>query len=299
MSTVEVSIPRRGSASQPFARRIAGNARHNPLAALGIVLVVIFVIFALFAPWIAPQDPAAINLPARLDTVSHAHWLGTDELGRDILSRVIYGARISMLVGGCVVLTSLALGLIVGSIAGYYGGAVDRFFNVVVMNAFLSFPGILIAIAFVAFRGPGIFNLIVALSLSGWVGYARLVRGQVLAAREREYVEASRALGASDLRIIVHHILPNIIQPVIVQAAIGMAGAILLEATMSFLGLGVPPPTASWGAMLNDGRAHLFDAPHLVLFPAVAVMLAVLSFNFIGDALRDYLDPRSRIEAGL
>jgi peptide/nickel transport system permease protein len=262
-------------------------------------MVAVFVVFALFAPWIAPQDPATIDLPLRLDPVSHAHWFGTDELGRDILSRVIYGARISMLVGGSVVLASLALGLVIGSIAGYYGGAIDRFVNVVLMNAFLSFPGILIAIAFVAFRGPGIFNLVIALSIGGWVGYARLVRGQVLAAREREFVEAARALGASDLRIIVRHILPNIIQPVIVQAAIGMAGAVLAEATMSFLGLGVPPPTASWGTMLNDGRAHLFDAPHLVLFPALAVMLAVLSFNFIGDALRDYLDPRSRIEAGL
>jgi len=204
-----------------------------------------------------------------------------------------------MVVGSCVVLTSLALGLIIGSIAGYYGGGIDRFVNVVLMNAFLSFPGILIAIAFVAFRGPGIFNLVLALSIGGWVGYARLVRAQVLATREREFVEAARALGASDLRVIVRHILPNIIQPVIVQAAIGMAGAVLAEATMSFLGLGVPPPTASWGAMLNDARAHLFDAPHLVLFPAAAVMLAVLSFNFIGDALRDLLDPRSRIEAGL
>jgi peptide/nickel transport system permease protein len=282
-----------------IGRRIAGNVRHNPLAAAGVVLVILFVILALFAPWIAPQDPAAINLPVRLDSISHAHWFGTDELGRDILSRIIHGARISMLVGSCVVLTSLGLGLIIGAIAGYYGGAIDRFVNIVLMNAFLAFPGILIAIAFVAFRGPGIFNLVVALSLGGWVGYARLVRGQVLAAREREFVEASRALGASDLRIITRHILPNIIQPVIVQAAIGMAGAILAEATMSFLGLGVPPPTASWGTMLNDGRSHLFDAPHLVLFPALAVMLAVLSFNFIGDALRDYLDPRSRIEAGL
>ncbi len=274
-------------------------ARHNPLAATGAVLVVIFVTFALFAPWIAPQDRAHIDLPTRLEAPSSAHWFGTDELGRDILSRIIYGSRISMLVGSCVVATSLALGLIVGSIAGYYGGRIDRFVNIVVMNAFLSFPGILLAIAFVAFRGPGIFNLVLALSLGGWVGYARLVRAQVLAAREREYVEAARALGASDLRVIVRHILPNIIQPVIVQAAIGMAGAILAEATMSFLGLGVPPPTASWGTMLNDGRAHLFDAPHLVIFPALAVMLAVLSFNFIGDALRDYLDPRSRIEAGL
>lgn len=262
-------------------------------------MVVVFLVFALFAPQIAPQDPYAINLPTRLQSSSHSHWLGTDELGRDILSRVVYGARISMLVGSCVVFTSLMLGLIIGSVAGYYGGAIDRFVNVVLMNAFLSFPGILIAIAFVAFRGPGIFNLVLALSIGGWVGYARLVRGQVLAAREREFVEAARALGASDLRIILRHILPNIIQPVIVQAAIGMAGAVLAEATMSFLGLGVPPPTASWGTMLNDGRVHLFDAPHLVFYPAVAVMLAVLSFNFIGDALRDYLDPRSRIEAGL
>lgn len=287
------------SSAISFSSRLAGNARHNPLAAIGVVLVIIFVVFAIFAPWIAPQDPATIDLPIRLSPPSHAHWFGTDELGRDILSRVIYGARISMFVGTCVVLISLALGLIIGSIAGYYGGRVDRFVNVVVMNAFLSFPGILLAIAFVAFRGPGILNLVLALSLGGWVGYARLVRGQVLAAREREFVEAARALGASDLRIVARHILPNIIQPVIVQAAIGMAGAILAEATMSFLGLGVPPPTASWGTMLNDARAHLFDAPHLVLFPALAVMLAVLSFNFIGDALRDYLDPRSRIEAGL
>ncbi|HEX4425117.1 MAG TPA: ABC transporter permease [Terriglobales bacterium] len=273
-------------------------ARHNVLATIGMALVAIFVIFAIFAPWIAPQDPAYIDLPNRLASPSASHWCGTDELGRDILSRLIYGSRISMLVGGCVVAVSLFLGLIIGSAAGYYGGRLDRFVNIVVMNAFLSFPGILLAIAFVAFRGPGIFNLVLALALGGWVGYARLVRAQVLAAREREYVEAARALGANDLRIIARHILPNIIQPIVVQSAIGMAGAILAEATMSFLGLGVPPPTASWGAMLNDGRAHLFDAPHLVLFPAAAVMLAVLSFNFIGDALRDVLDPRSRIEAG-
>jgi len=285
LSTIAISLPRA--------------ARHNPLAAVGVVLVAIFVIFAVFASWIAPQDPAHIELPTRLSSPSTTHWFGTDELGRDILSRVIYGSRISMLVGSSVVAVSLALGLIIGSIAGYYGGRLDRFVNVVVMNAFLSFPGILIAIAFVAFRGPGIFNLVLALSLGGWVGYARLVRAQVLVAREREFVEAARALGATDLRVIVRHILPNIIQPVVVQAAIGMAGAILAEATMSFLGLGVPPPIASWGAMLNDGRAHLFDAPHLVIFPALAVMLAVLSFNFIGDAMRDYLDPRARIEAGL
>jgi peptide/nickel transport system permease protein len=277
-------------------RRAAG---YNLLATAGLLLVTVFVVCAIFAPWIAPQDPAHIDLPSRLMSPSATHWFGTDELGRDILSRIIYGARISMLVGSCVVAASLTLGLIFGSIAGYYGGLTDRLLNVVVMNAFMSFPGILLAIAFVAFLGPGIFNLIFALSLGGWVGYARLVRAQVLAVREQEFVEAARALGASDLRIIARHIVPNIIQPVIVQAAIGMAGAILAEATMSFLGLGVPPPTASWGTMLNDARSHLFDSPHLVLFPAAAVMLAVLSFNFIGDGLRDYLDPRARIEVGI
>ncbi len=285
MSTLAISLPR--------------VARHNPLAAIGVVLVAIFLFAAIFAPWISPQDPAHIDLPNRLQIPSSQHWAGTDELGRDILSRLIWGARISLFVGSSVVVGSLFLGLIIGSLAGYYGGGIDRFVNVVLMNAFLSFPGILIAIAFVAFRGPGIFNLILALSIGGWVGYARLVRAQVLAVREREFVEAARALGAGDLHIITRHILPNIIQPVIVQAAIGMAGAVLAEATMSFLGLGVPPPTASWGSMLNDARSHLFDAPHLVLFPAVTVMLAVLAFNFIGDALRDLLDPRSRIEAGL
>jgi peptide/nickel transport system permease protein len=285
MSTLAISLPR--------------VARHNPLAAVGVVLVSIFVFSAVLAPWISPQDPAHIDLPNRLQTPSAQHWAGTDELGRDILSRLIWGARISLFVGGSVVVGSLLLGLIIGSLAGYYGGGIDRFVNAVLMNAFLSFPGILIAIAFVAFRGPGIFNLILALSIGGWVGYARLVRAQVLAVREREFVEAARALGAGDLHIVTRHILPNIIQPVIVQAAIGMAGAVLAEATMSFLGLGVPPPTASWGSMLNDARSHLFDAPHLVLFPAVTVMFAVLAFNFIGDALRDLLDPRSRIEAGL
>ena len=274
-------------------------ARHNPLAAVGVVMVVVFVGCALLAPFLAPQSPNHIDLPNRLAGPSSAHWFGTDELGRDIFSRIIFGARISMLVGGSVVSLSLLLGLIVGSVAGYYGGLFDRFINIIVMNAFLSFPGILLAIAFVAFRGPGLLNVILALSLGGWIGYARLVRAQVLAVREREFVEAARALGAGDARIIVRHILPNIIQPVIVQSAIGIAGAILAEATMSFLGLGVAPPTASWGSMLNDARAHLFDSPHLVFFPAAAVMLAVVSFNFIGDALRDFLDPRSRIEAGL
>lgn len=268
--------------------------RSQPLALFGMVVLALLVVLALFAPWLAPYDPAAIHLHARLAAPSAAHWFGTDELGRDILSRVIFGARISLIVASSVVALALSAGIVLGSIAGYYGGWLDNFLNVIVMNSFMALPGILIAIALVAFLGPGMGNLVLALSITGWVGYARLVRAQVLAAREREYVEAARSIGASDLRILCRHILPNILQPVLVQAAVGMAGVILAEATLSFLGLGVPPPMPSWGVMLNDARAHLFDAPHMVVFPAIAIMLAVLSFNFIGDGLRDQLDPRTR-----
>jgi peptide/nickel transport system permease protein len=274
-------------------------AAKQPLAAAGVVLLAVFVLGATFAPWLAPHDPAQLNLTARLLPPGHGHWFGTDELGRDILSRTLYGARISLTVSVSVVFFSLTAGLVAGLAAGFYGGWPDAVINIYVTNAFLALPGILLAIALVAFLGPGLFNLILALSISGWVGYARLVRAQVMAVKEREYVEAARAIGASDLRVLLRHILPNIVQPVLVQAAIGMAGAVLAEATLSFLGLGIPPPAPSWGSMLNDGRSHLFDAPHVVLFPATAVVLAVLSFNFIGDALRDVLDPRTRLSAGL
>ena len=273
--------------------------RTHPLATIGLALLIAFTTAAIFAPLLAPQDPAHLDLLNRLAPPTHTHLFGTDELGRDILSRTLFGARISLIVAISVVSISLTLGLIIGCIAGYFGGWRDTLINVYLTNAFLALPGILLAIAFVAFLGPGLFNLILALSISGWVAYARLVRAQVMAVREKEFVEAARALGATDLRILTRHILPNIIQPIIVQAAIGMAAAVLAEATLSFLGLGVPPPTASWGSMLNDARSHLFDAPHLVLFPALAVMLCVLSFNFIGDALRDRMDPRTRLSAGL
>ena len=260
----------------------------------GFALTLFLVIIALGAPWIAPANPTAQNLPARLEAPSLAHWMGTDELGRDILSRVIYGARVSMTVSVCVVLGAGIVGLAIGALAGYFGGWLDRIVNIVLINAFLSFPGILLAIAFAAFLGPGLGKVILALVVTGWAGYARLARAQILQAKEMEYVLAARSLGASDARILVRHLLPNILQPVLVQATIAMAGAILAESTLSFLGVGVLAPMPSWGAMLNDARGHLFDAPHLVIFPALAVMTAVLAFNLLGDALRDWMDPRMR-----
>jgi len=268
--------------------------RSSDAGRIGLVLVLLLAILALAAPWLAPADPNTQNLPTRLDGPTALHWMGADELGRDIFSRVLYGARVSMLVGITVVLGAGLIGLAVGALAGYIGGWFDGVVNIVFLNAFLSFPGILLAIAFAAFLGPGIGKVILALIVTGWAGYARLARAQILQAREMEYVLAARSLGASPARILLRHLLPNILQPVLVQATIGMAGAILAESTLSFLGVGVLAPMASWGAMLNDARSHLFDAPHLVIFPALAIMVAVLAFNLLGNALRDWMDPRTR-----
>ncbi len=259
----------------------------------------VFSLTAILAPWLTHWDPAHIELFQRLEPPCRAHWFGTDELGRDVFARTLYGARISLTVATAVVALSLSTGLVMGSLAGFYGGFADMAINLYLSNAFLALPGILLAVAFVAFLGPSLVNLVLALALSGWVNYARLVRAQVMAVKEREFVQAARSLGATDLRLVLRHILPNIVQPLIVQAAVGMAGAVLAEATLSFLGLGVQPPTATWGAMLNDARSHLFESPFLVAFPAAAVALCVLAFNLIGDGLRDALDPRSRLREGL
>jgi peptide/nickel transport system permease protein len=265
----------------------------NQLALFGGTVVAGLAAIALVGPMLSPFDFDTQDLPGRLSPPSRVHWFGTDELGRDIFARVVNGTRISMLVGFSAVLVSSLIGLFVGSLAGYYG----RWFDEVLMrlvDVLLAFPGILLAIALVAFWGPGLDKLIFALIAVGWVGYARLVRGQILKVKELDFVKAARSLGASDVRIITRHLIPNIIQPILVQASIGMAGAILAEASLSFLGLGVPAPLSSWGAMLNDGRNHLFDAPHLVLFPGLATMLAVMAFSFLGDGLREILNPRLR-----
>jgi peptide/nickel transport system permease protein len=265
----------------------------NKLAFAGLIIISFLAIASVFAPWLAPYDPADQALADRLTGPSWKHPFGNDELGRDILSRVLLGSRVSMRVAATVVLLSGVIGVFVGGLAGYMGGKVDTFITAVVINALLAFPGTLLAIALVAFLGPGLDRLIFALTIIGWVGFARLTRGQVLKIKTLEFVEAARALGASDLRIFVCHILTNVIQPVLVQASIGMAGAILAEASLSFLGLGITPPAPSWGAMLNDGRSHLFDAPHMVVFPSIALVITVLSFNFLGDAFRDWLDPKT------
>jgi peptide/nickel transport system permease protein len=268
--------------------------RQSILARLGFAFATLLILAAILAPWIAGSNPTAQNLPARLEAPSSAHWFGTDELGRDTFARTLYGARVSLLVAISVVCGCGLTGLVIGMLAGYAGGWFDRFVNLLLINAFLSFPGILLAIAFAAFLGPGIGKVILALVITGWAGYARLARAQVLKVKELEFILAARSLGASHRRILTRHLLPNILQPVLIQATIGMAGAILAESTLSFLGLGVLAPVPSWGSMLNDARSHLFDAPHMVIFPALAVMLAVLAFNLLGDAWRDWLDPRTR-----
>jgi peptide/nickel transport system permease protein len=263
----------------------------SPLTKAGVVIVAIVVTVAALGPWLVPYDPAAQTLPLRLEGPSRAHWFGLDELGRDILSRVIFGARVSLFVGLIVVSVSASVGLIMGAVAGFFGGKADQLISRV-MDVLLAFPGILLAIALVAVLGPSLGNVVLALTVIGWVGYARVVRGQVLRARELDYVTAARALGAGTIRLLAQHVLPTTLPVVTVQATLGMAGAILSEAALSFLGLGVQPPTPSWGTMINGGRAHLLDAPHLTVFPGICLAIVVLGFNFLGDGLRDRLDPR-------
>ncbi len=263
------------------------------MAKVGAAIVLLAIVAGIFGPVLAPFDPAAQELALRLGGPSGTHWFGLDELGRDIFARVLAGARISLMVGLVVVGVSASIGIALGSVAGYFGGRIDEAISRVI-DILLAFPGLLLAIALVAVLGPSLVNVVLALSLIGWVGYARLVRGQVLRAREFEFVQAARALGATTPRILARHVIPTTLPAVTVQATLGMGGAILAEAALSFLGLGVQPPTPSWGTMLNYGRTHLLDAPHLTIFPGLAIAILVLGFNFLGDGLRDALDPATQ-----
>jgi len=253
--------------------------------------VISAVVAAAIGPWIVPYDPVTQDLPMRLNGPTWQHVLGFDVLGRDMLARVLTGARVSLFVGFAVVTISSVVGVTVGAIAGYAGGWIDDLVGRV-MDILLAFPGILLAIALVAVLGPSLANVVLALVVIGWVSYARLVRGQVLKVRELDYVQAARASGAPVSRVLIQHVIPATLSAVTVQATLGMAGAIIAEASLSFLGLGVQPPTPSWGTMLDEGRSHLFEAPHLTIVPGLAIALLVLGFNFAGDALRDRLDPR-------
>lgn len=258
---------------------------------LGVFVTVGFIAVAVFAPLVAPMGPLEQNLYDGLNGPSADHLLGQDRLGRDILSRIIYGARVSLLVGFVTVSISFVIGTLIGAMAGYIGGRVDSFV-MRLCDLFFAFPGILLAISVMAILGPSLMNVIVALSIMGWTSFARLARGQVLSLREREYIVAVESLGAGTPRIVFFHLLPNIMAPIIVEVTFGIASAIVAEAGLSFLGLGVQAPTPSWGAMLSEGRQFLLIAPHLTIFPGIALMLVVMGVNFLGDGLRDTLDPK-------
>jgi peptide/nickel transport system permease protein len=280
------------AAQEGYWRAAWRRLRRHRVAMAGLGIIAAFVALAALAPLVSPHDPLTIDYahPAAPPGAG-GHPLGTDAVGRDILARLIFGTRVSLQVGVVAVGIAVSLGTAAGLAAGYYGGALDAALMRTV-DVFLAFPVIVLAIAIIAVLGPSLVNVMIALGLVAWTTYARVVRGQVLVLRELEFVQAARAMGGSDGRIILRHVLPNALAPVIVLATLGMATAIIAEAALSFLGLGVQPPTPSWGTMLNEGRGFLRTAPHISTLPGLAIMVTVLGFNFLGDGLRDALDPR-------
>jgi len=275
-------------------RRNWAKLRRNKAALFGGFILLGYIFTALFAPLLFSGNPAAPNLIMSLEGPSAQHLLGTDELGRSILGRIIWGSRVSLMIAVGVVAVGLLVGVPFGLISGYYGGKVD-FLIQRVTDMMLAFPGFLLALGLVAVLGVGLKNTVVSIGISMVPIYIRLVRGCVLTVREQVYVEAARAVGTRDYKIILKHILPNVMVPITVQTSLGMGNAILFAAGLGFLGIGVQPPTPEWGAMLGSGRAYLFNAPHVATFPGIAIFLSVLSFNLLGDGLRDALDPRFKL----
>jgi peptide/nickel transport system permease protein len=263
----------------------------NKSVVIGSIIVCLLILVAILAPLISPYDPYEMDMSKRLQSPSKEHWLGTDQFGRDLLTRIIYGSQVSLQVGIISVGIAMTIGVTLGLISGYYGGWIDAVIMRIV-DIFLSFPVILLAIAFVAALGPNILNVMIALGLVYWTNYARVVRSSVLAIKEEEFIQAAKTIGASDFRIITLYILPNVFAPIIVVATLGLGTAIVSEATLSFLGLGVQPPKASWGWTLSSGLTFLRDAPYLSIFPGLAIMLSVLGFNLLGDGIRDVTDPK-------
>jgi ABC-type dipeptide/oligopeptide/nickel transport system permease subunit len=267
--------------------------RKNRAAFLGLIMVCIFILVAIFAPLLAPYDPNEINLGAILKAPSADYWLGTDYYGRDLLSRIIYGSRISISVGVIVQLVSITIGTVMGSLAGYYGGKVDMIIMRLV-DIVMSFPSLLLTIAIMVALGPGLINVFLALGAVWWTRTARIIRSEFMTHREKEYVEAAKALGNNDFVIIYKHILPNCLAPLIITFTMGVASAIMAEASLSFLGLGAQEPTPSWGSIINNGLQYLRTKPWYSLFPGLAIAYTVLAFNLFGDGLRDALDPKMK-----
>lgn len=291
MSMNEAAVLSNGRKRISQKQMVWRNFVHHRMAILGGVIVSIFVLCAIFAPWVAPHDPFKISLQRVLQPPSFEHPLGTDQLGRDMLSRIIYGARVSLTIGLVAVAIGVLGGVPAGAIAGFYGGKADLIFQRA-MDVLLALPGILLALVVIAVLGVGLFNTMIAIGIASIPVYARLVRGLVLSIKEQEYISAARALGIGNLRTVFRHIMPNCLGPIIVVSSLEMATAILAAAGLGFLGLGAQPPTPEWGTMLSDGRLFLRTAHHLVTFPGLAIVLAVLGFNLLGDGLRDALDPK-------
>ncbi|MEH7239124.1 nickel transporter permease [Bacillus sp. JJ1562] len=264
----------------------------NKAAIAGAIIVLLFVILAIFAPLIAPHDPNLPDIKNKLQTPSSEHWLGTDDLGRDIFSRILFGARISLTVGILSTILGAFVGIILGIVSGYYGRWVDSLI-MRICDVFLAFPGILLALAIVSVLGASTTNVIIAVAFFAVPTFARIVRGSTLTVKKLEYIDAIKAMGATDFRIIFKHILPNIVSPIIVQATLYIASAIITASALSFLGMGTKPPTPEWGTMLSEGRSYVSYAPHLTLFPGIAILLVVVGFNLFGDGLRDAFDPKS------
>jgi peptide/nickel transport system permease protein len=263
----------------------------RPAAAIGLAVIVAFIGIAIFAPWISPYDPIATDFAAVRKAPSAAHWLGTDEIGRDVLSRVIFGSRASLLAGVVSVLISLAIGVPTGLVAGYAGGITDMLISRMT-DALLACPFLILAIALAAFLGPSLENAMIAIGISATPAFIRLARGTTLAVKAEDYILAARAIGNPPWRVALRHVLPNIVPPLLVQATLAIAAAVIAEASLSFLGLGQQPPQPSWGSMLNTAKNYIDNAPWMALWPGLSIFLLVLSFNLVGDGLRDALDPR-------
>lgn len=262
-------------------------------ALIGIAIIAILVIVALTAQWIAPYDPNKTNLRLRGASPSREHWFGNDDIGRDILTRIMYGARVALMVGIISTTIAVSIGVLVGSMAGYFGGMVDAVLSRLI-DTLMAFPILALLLTLSALLGPSLRNVIIIVGVTFWASYARVIRAEVLSLRERDYVLAARASGASDKRIILQHIVPNAIGPVIILASLAIGGVIIFESALSFLGMGISRPTPSWGTMLSDGREYIRNYPHIAIAPGLAISLTVLAFNLIGDGLRDALDPRER-----